>query len=360
MSLFSKIKPLTSLFFSCLIISGCSDGENANQVEKPLRPVKSITIELPQSGRVMEYTAVVDASQKADLAFKVPGEIVRMNVNQGDEVSKGDILAELDDTDYKLSLEEARAAYQKAKSDFDRGSNLIESNVISKADFDKLNSEYLSSSAKLESAKNNLSYTKLVASFSGIVAKKYTENFQEVNAKQPILALHNIKKVDLKIDVPESVMIQIPRNDKSREIVAIFDEIPGQEFPVQFKEIATQADDVTKTYEATFTMQSPPEHTILPGMTAILKGTKRLSTTDEAERFYLPSHAVLKDALGNFVWIVEPQEAGVGKIKRVQITIGDITVQGIEVFSGVNAGQELVVAGVSKVTDGMLVKFDKN
>ncbi len=356
----ADIKRMTLLCCACLMIFSCSSSHDDKEIEKPLRPVKSITIEHPQSGRVMEYTAVVDASQKADLAFKVPGEIVKMLVNQGDEVKKGDVLAELDDTDYKLGLEEAKAAYQKAKSDFDRGSNLIKSNVISNADFDKLNSEYLSSSAKLESAKNNLSYTKLIASFSGIVAKKYTENFQEVNAKQPILALHNIRKVDLKIDVPESVMIQIPRNDKSREIVAIFDEIPNQEFPVKFKEISTQADEVTKTYEATFTMESPPEHTILPGMTAILKGTKRLSATDEAERFYLPSHAVLKDAKGNFVWIVEPEAPGIGKIKKVEISIGDITGQGIEVFSGVTSGQQLVVAGVSKVNDGMLVKYSKN
>lgn len=352
-------KKILAAITVCAMLFSCSENRDREPLDKPLRPVKSITIKHPQSGRVMEYTAVVDASQKADLAFKVPGEIIRMLVNQGDEVKRGDVLAELDDTDYKLDLEEAKAAFQKAKSDFDRGSNLIESNVISKADFDKLNSEYLSRNAKLESAKNNLSYTKLVASFSGIVAKKYTENFQEINAKQPVLALHNIRKVDLKIDVPESVMIQIPRNDKSREIVAIFDEIPNQEFPVQFKEVSTQADEVTKTYEATFTMESPPQHTILPGMTAILKGTKRLSTTDETERYYLPSNAVLKDGSGNFVWIVEPQEQGVGRIKKVAVTIGDITEQGIEVYSGVTAGQELVVAGVSKVTDGMLVKFTK-
>jgi RND family efflux transporter MFP subunit len=360
MSYFDRVKSIVFLNISCLMLLACNGNQDDGNIEKPLRPVKSITIEHPQSGRVMEYTAVVDASQKADLSFKVPGEIIKIHVNQGDEVKKGEILAELDDTDYKLNLQEAKAAYQKAKSDFDRGSNLIKSNVISSADFDKLKSDYLSSNAKLESAKNNLSYTKLIASFSGIVAKKYSENFQEVNAKQPILALHNIREVDLKIDVPESVMIQIPRNDKSREIVAIFDEIPNQEFPVQFKEIATQADEVTKTYEATFTMVSPPKHTVLPGMTAILRGTKRLNTSDETQRYYLPSNAVLKDSSGNFVWIVVAQDKGVGKIEKVMITIGDITGQGIEVFSGVSAGQELVVAGVSKVTDGMLVKFIKD
>ena len=349
---------LVLLFVSTLNLFSCSD-KNPNQtVEKPLRPVRTIVIEPSDTGRVMEYTAVVDASQKADLSFKVSGELVKLLVKQGDQVSKGQVLAKLNDKDIKLELTEAMSTYEKAKADFDRGVNLVERKVISEADFDKLKAQYASASTKLESARNNLTYTSLTASFDGVVAKRYTESFQEVTAKQPIFALHNIREVNLIIDVPESVMIQIPRNDRSRTIVAIFDEVPGQEFPVQFKEISTQADEITKTYEATFSMLSPPEHTILPGMTAVLRGTKRLSAADSVERFYLPSNAVLKDSNGNFVYIVESIEKGKGKIRKVAVKIGEITGQGIEVFSGVSAGQNLVVAGVSKVSDGMLVKFD--
>jgi len=344
---------------SLLLVVSCSDSGKKSFVEKPLRPVKTIVIEHPESGRVMEYTAVIDASQKADLSFKVSGEIVEFLVNQGDEVKKGQVLARLNDKDFKLVLEEAKTAFQTSKADYDRGTNLVAKNVISKADFDKLKSQYSSANTKLESAKNNLEYTNLIASFDGIIAKKYTENFQEISAKTPVLALHNIKQVNLKIEVPESVMIQIPRNDKSRTIVAIFDEIPGQEFPVTFKEISTQADEITKTYQATFSMQSPPEHTILPGMTALLRGTKRLTSADEIERFYLPSNAVLKDSWGNFVYIVESFEPGKGKITKTSVKIGEITGQGIEIFSGVSAGQHLVVAGVSKISDGMVVKFNQ-
>lgn len=346
---------LITIFLSALI--GCTENGEKDKVVKQLRPVKSIKIERAKSGRVMEYTAVVDASQKADLSFKVSGEIVEFNVKQGDEVKRGQVLATLNDKDFKLLLDEADSAYVKAKADYDRGTNLIDKNVISKADYDRLKSQYTSASTRLESARNNLEYTKLNASFTGIVAKKYTENFQEISAKQPIFALHNIKEINLIIDVPESVMIQIPRNDRSREIVAIFDEIPGQEFPVQFKEISTQADEITKTYEATFSMISPTDHTILPGMTAVLRGTKRLTSADSTQRFYLPSHAVLKDSSGNFVYIVEASGEGVGTIKKVSVNIGEITEQGIEIFSGVSAGQALVVAGVSKVKDGMQVKI---
>lgn len=224
---------------------------------------------------------------------------------------------------------------------------------------DKLKAQYSTGSTQLESAKNNLAYTNLKASFDGVIAKKYTENFQEVNAKQPIFALHNIREIHLKINVPESVIIQIPRNDTSQSIVATFDEIPGQEFPATFKEISLQADEVTKTYEVTFSILSPPDHTILPGMTAIMRGTKRLTTAASEKKFFLPSHSVLKDSVGNFVFIVEPLDEGKGKIVKLPVQIGEITSKGIEVFSGVSSGQHLVTAGVSKISDGMTVKFNQ-
>jgi RND family efflux transporter MFP subunit len=348
------------LCFQCLVLTlvlSCSEGTNS-VTEPPLRTVRTLVISKPISGRVMEYTAVVDASQKADLSFKVPGEIIEIFVKQGDEVKKGQILARLNDQDLKLKLSEAQSNYDKAKGDFDRGKNLLESKVISNADFDRLQALYTKASTQLEGAKNDVAYTKLHASFEGVIARKYTQNYQEVNAKQPVFALHNIDQVYLKIDVPESVMIRIPRNDRTRDIVAFFEEIPGEQYPVQFKEVSLQADSVTKTYEVTFSMKNPPDHTILPGMTAILKGTRRLSVNDAKERFYLPSYSVLKDSDGNFVFVVEPLGEGKGKIVKVKVNIGEISAEGIEVFSGVSIGQHLVTAGVSKINDGMIVKFN--
>jgi RND family efflux transporter MFP subunit len=352
-----QIKIRSLLLISILSLFACSDNDKLI-IEKPLRPVRTITIEIPESGRVMEYTAVVDASQKADLSFKVSGELIELLVKQGDEVKKGQVLARLNDKDIKLKLSEAQSYFDKAKADYDRGVNLVEKKMISKSDFDNLTSLYASGSTQLESAKNNLEYTNLIASFNGVIAKKYTENFQEVNAKQSIFALHNIEKVHLIIDVPESVIIQIPRNDTSRKTVVLFDEIVGQEFPALFKEVSLQADEVTKTYEVTFIMDNPIDHTILPGMSAILRGTQRLSSADLEKRFYLPSNSVLKDSEGNYVYIVEPLGEGKGKIVKLPIQIGEITSQGIEVFDGVSSGQHLVTAGVSKISDGMTVKFN--
>lgn len=350
--------------FSVLIVltllTSCGNSSDDNEIKEILRPVKTLKIRLPDSGRVMQYAAVVDASQKADLSFKVSGELIESFVKQGDTVHKGQILARLNDKDIRLVLEDAESSFEKTKADYERGINLAKKNVISKADMDKLKAQYASANTQLETARNNLEYTKLFASFDGVIARKYSENFQEVNAKQPIFALNNIDEIHLKINIPESVIIQIPKTGPNRVISATFDEIPGEEFPAIFKEVSLQADEITKTYEVTFSMKSPVDHTILPGMTAIIHGTKRKSASDEVERFYLPSSSVLKDSGGNYVFVVEPRESSKGVIRKLPIQIGEITAQGIEVFSGVTSGQNLVTAGVSKISDGMLVKFKEN
>ncbi|MCO4799895.1 MAG: efflux RND transporter periplasmic adaptor subunit, partial [Colwelliaceae bacterium] len=147
-----------------MLLSSCS--EQKIETEKQLRPVRTLTVSVPDLNRAHEFTAVVDASRKADLSFKVSGELIKFNFNQGENVKIGQVIAKLNDRDIKVQLNEAQSYFDKAKADFQRAKNLISSNAISQADFDQLKSQFSSAKAKLDSAKNNLEYTELKASFT--------------------------------------------------------------------------------------------------------------------------------------------------------------------------------------------------
>ncbi len=337
-------------------LTSCSDNSQETEV-KPLRPVKTMTVSLPDSHITREFSAVVDASRKADLSFKIAGELIELNVQQGEEVSAGQVLAKLNDRDIKIQLQEAQSLFDQAQGDYNRAKNLIASKVISQSDFDKLKAQFQSAQAKLSTAQNNLEYTELKASFDGIIAKKYTENFQEINAKSPIFALHDLTNISLKIDVPESIMINNQRDKVLPKLIAQFDAINNESFPLTFKDVATQADEITKTYEVTLSMKSPQDHTILPGMTARVIVEDLVQSHSKAAAFYLPAKTVLSDSQGNFVYVVKRQSEGVGQIVRQGITIGDITPLGIEVFTGLSQGDVILTAGMSKVTDGLAVKY---
>jgi len=339
-----------------MIFCSCSEQKEI-MTEKKLRPVRTITVSAPDLDRAHEFTAVVDASRKADLSFKVSGELIKFNVNQGEQVNAGQVIAKLNDRDIKVQLSEAQSYFDKARADYERAKNLITTHAISQADFDQLKSQFTSAKAKLDTAKNNLEYTELKASFTGIIAKKYTENFQEVRAGSAVVALHDLSHIYLKIDLPESIMIRVRRRDEPPKLTAQFDAIAGVDFPLTFKEVSTQADDVTKTYQVTLSMMAPTEHTILPGMTAHVTAKQLLLSNGSEAQFYLPAKTVLKDSKGNYVYVVMPKNKGLGIVSRQAVTVGEITELGIEIFAGLKPGDEVLSAGMSKVSNGMEVKY---
>lgn len=346
------------IFTSLLTISACDSGKPVEIEEPALRPVRTLLVQQVETGPFQEFTAVVDASQKVDLAFKISGKILEMPVKPGDKVKQGQLIAKLDDADINVQLVETKSSYDKALSDFNRAKDLIVSKSISQADFDQLQAQFNSAKAQLQTAQNKLDYTRLNASFDGIIAQRYAENFQEVTAQAPIVALHDLQNINFKVDIPESMLINVKPDSEPPKVSANFESIPDKTFDLTFKEISTQADEVTKTYQVVFTMPNSDSYTILPGMSARVRVMRPVSD-QVAANYYVPEHAVLKDTQGNYVFTVESTEQGKGKIRRQQVIIGNITTWGIEIYSGIESEQHLVTAGMSKVSDGMIVKFDR-
>ncbi|TLX46962.1 efflux RND transporter periplasmic adaptor subunit [Pseudoalteromonas phenolica] len=336
-----------------IILTGCSEPQSDMANQEQLRPVRTLQLVKQTEGPLQEFPAVVDAASTADLSFKVSGSITDLYVKQGQPVQAGDLIAHIDDTDYKLAVDEAQANFDKAKADFARAEQLIVSGTISQSDYDKLKSQFTSAKTKLANAKNNLAYTTLKASFTGVVSRTHVEQFEEIQAKQAIATLQDIEHINLKVNVPESIMIRVSK-EAPKQVFAEFAAIKEARFPLEFVEVSTQADEATKTYEVTFSMLPPEGYNILPGMTAkVMAGTPSRT----AANLYLPLATVLKDSQGNYVWTVEPQGENKGKITKTPVVIGEISSLGFPVISGVEQGDFVVTAGMSKVTDGQIVKF---
>lgn len=337
------------------VVAGCSEEAVDETSEKPLRPVRVMEVVESNNAFGKEFIAVADASRKADLSFRIAGELVEFPVNQGDKVKKGQILSRLSDKDMQVQFRDAEASFKKAESDFTRGKKLVKANTISKADFDQLKAQFGSAKAKFDAAKNNLAYTRLKAPFSGVIAKKHTENFQEVNAKQVIVSLHDLSRIKLKINIPESVMIK--SGQKPPKVIAKFESLGDTEFDLKFEEIATQPDEVTKTYEVTLSMKAPEGYNILPGMTARVRAFKDASERAREAKIFLPAKVVLEDSSGNFVYTISDNNDGTATVVKAPVRAGKISQSGIEILSGVATGDLVVTAGMSKVSDGMKVRF---
>jgi len=354
---FIKAASLITLL-STLQLTGCESPTELAEVKQP-RPVRAITLTAIDYQRTIDFTAVVDAVNRADLAFKLSGELTEVLVKQGDKVKRGDVIAKLDDSDLMIYRDEAQAQYDKAMADFARAKNLIKTQYISASEFDQIRANSHSARAHLATAKNNLSYSVLTASFDGVIAKVYSKNYQEINAKEPIVRLHDLTQIQLMVNIPESTMIHLQKNSAQEGVSATFNSIEGKSFPLQFSEVSTVADENSKTYEVIFTMDSPTDYIILPGMTAAVSAKIKLPNRARRSQasFFLPSNTVLKSANGHYVFVVNEDNNDLGKVTKKQVVIGSLTSQGIEILSGLSIGDHVISAGMSKVSDGMVVKF---
>ncbi|UTW03725.1 efflux RND transporter periplasmic adaptor subunit [Amphritea atlantica] len=355
---FNRITRVSGISVLIFFLAACDSSRESAATVPPLRLVKVLEISEPVQYQYKEFPGVVDAVQKADLAFRVSGKLDTLRVKEGDIVAKDQLLAQLDDRDYRIQLNSREAEYKQVHADYLRARKLVDRGAISRSDFNKLQAQNSTAQANLATAKQTLGYTSLTAPFSGRIAKRYVENFEEISAMQPILLLQDTSSLTIKVNLPSSLMIKL-HQDAQPEINAFFDTIPGQKFPLKPLEISTQADEATNTYQVTLSMEAVEGYNILPGMSVTVRGRRDIDKEREQGSFYLPAQAVLGDEQGRYVYLAIPAGEGLATVERRNVETGRLSQRGVQILSGVNAGEALIVAGMSKMYPGLEVRLSK-
>jgi RND family efflux transporter MFP subunit len=338
------------------LLANC--GKKAEKPKSIVRPVKSMLIKKRGDIITRNFPGKVIANKKSKLSFRVAGKLIELPVLEGDKLKKGQLVARLDPKRFKDQVDETHARYIWAKSQYERAQKLIKGNFISKSDYDKTRSDFLIVKSNLETAKRDLSYTYIYAPFAGYVATKYVDNHEFVKEKQPIIYLQYIAKIDIEINVPENLMINLKDSDPQREPVAIFEPIPNKEFKVTLKEFSADADPETRTYRVIYTMLQPKDVNILPGMSASIRvGVPDYKGgTDKFIR--IPSSAVFMSANNETsVWLIDSKNM---TLKRQPIKVSRLSDKDIHVISGLEPGQRIVTAGVHFLKEGEKVRLLKD
>jgi RND family efflux transporter MFP subunit len=326
-----------------------------------VRPVKSLVVGDTFGQPELYFPGLVGASAGVDLSFEVGGRLIEMPVKKGQSVSKGDLLGRLDPRDFENEVKNAEAERGRAQSSFDRMAKALESNAVSKADYDKAKADLDKAEAQLAIKRKALDDTRLLARFDGLIANITVDTFDTLAAGTPILTLQDVSQVTIDVAVPEQYVINGPqRNPSNRVYKALFDGLPGRRFDVTFKEFTTKADERTQTYLASFTMPAPTDVRILPGMSATIAATGMSDVPASQRGIAVPSDAVGLDGQGqHFVWVLEQAEAGTLVARKRAVSVGDRQGASIQVLSGLKAGERIATAGVSLLIDGRKVTLLK-
>ncbi|WP_299805594.1 efflux RND transporter periplasmic adaptor subunit [uncultured Shewanella sp.] len=351
----NKLTISVSLLLLTVIVSGCS-AESTEVTPTSIRPVKLLEVTDVNAGTLRTFPAKVAATKQAELAFRLSGHLVEFNLVEGQHVKKGAVLARLDRRDAQNTLLNREADHELAKADFKRKGELLRRELISQSEYDLASAQLKSSKANLASAQDQLSYTELTAPYDGTVAKISIDNYQMVQANQPVLMLQKDSDIDVVIQVPESLASKVTQFNPNAitQPVVRFANDPSSSYGALLKEHATQVTPGTQSYEVVFTLPRPSNMTILPGMSAEL--TMDIShNTSRTLTAVLPTSAISKrdeDGL-SVVWAFD---AKLGKVNQQVVTLGKVTTDGVEIVDGIKIGDQVVVAGVQYLSEGLEVK----
>jgi len=340
-------------------VAGCK-GEAAVQ-EQVVRPVKVTVVAPATQARTLTYAGVVRPRIESALGFRVPGKIVARNVNVGDRVEVGQVIARLDETDLKLGEIAARAAVAAARSRRDvasdhleRANVLLPKAIISQAAHDTRRNELDAAAAALESAQaqlhqavNAVDYATLKADKAGIVTSVTSEPGQVVAAGQAIVSLAVSGETEIAVAVPEqdAARLEIGR----LATVSLWAGPPRVSVEGRIREIAGQADPASRTYAVRIAVQQPPQAMRL-GMTA----TVALTIEEKAAPVLVPLTALAESDGATVAFVVD----AVSKVvRKITVDVGGIGEHGALIVGGLQVGDMVVSAGVQFLRDGMRVRL---
>lgn len=348
-------KYLILLLTSPLVLTACGQ-EQETSAPPIVRPVKTMLIPSFETSGIRSFPARIESTRRAEVSFRVPGTVNELPVKEGERVEKGQVIAKLDATDYKLAVDDRQAEFSRAERDFERAKPLAEKGFVTLRERDRREAEMKSARAALTKAQKDLDYTTLKAPFSGEISNRLVQNFEEVQAKQPIVELRDISALEVKLDVPEQIVLRVvdkaEREQAEPDVWAHFDAAPEKKYKLTFREFSTKADPATRTFEATYSLEAPSDITILPGMTANV-------TVDVSQLFdskpviYIPVEAIVSsNELSPRAWVVD--ETNMTVVPK-DVKVGSLRGNSITVTEGLKPGDRVVVAGVPFLYEGMKV-----
>ncbi|MFY9326539.1 MAG: efflux RND transporter periplasmic adaptor subunit [Georgfuchsia sp.] len=327
------------------LIAAC--GRNAESITaEAVRPALVERVAATPGFGADVFSGEIRARHETDLAFRISGKIAAREVETGDAVKPGTVLARLDPDDVKLRFAEAEAQYAPAEAEVKRYRDLRAQNFISQSALDARESAFRAARAQLELARNQQSYAVLRADRAGVVTLVAAEAGQVVAAGQPVMRLALPGEPEVVISIPEN---RLKAFQSAKRLTVALWSAPGKHYAGRIRELAPAADAATRTFAARISIVDADADVRL-GMSASV----RLTTDREQQVFVVPQSALTRIDGKPTVWVVDAKAQTVAP-RAVTVVEFDANDR-VAVADGLNAGDLVVTAGVHKLLPGQKVR----
>lgn len=334
-----KRRIFTSIGLS-LLLAGCGHKTEPSETSSlPPATVRVQTTESKTRVATEDVVGTVRAKLRSVIEAKVSGKIDQMLVVPGQKVKQGELLASVEAREVQARLDQALAVRQQTESDMKRFASLLEQKILSQSEYDAAQSKFRVADAAAKEAEAMLGYTKVIAPFAGVITRKHADVGDLAAPGKPLLELEDSTTLRLEADVPEAVVGKLALGDKLPvRIAALESELEGV-----VSEISPAADPGSRTFLVKLD---------LPGTPNLRAGQfgRVAMPVGETSALRIPASAVLVRGQMEMVFVARD-----GKSQLRLVKTGKRIGNEVELVSGVEPGEKLVIENVAMLADGQLL-----
>ncbi|WP_297773607.1 efflux RND transporter periplasmic adaptor subunit [uncultured Roseovarius sp.] len=339
------------LLVLCMLAGAAYGGYEAYQVylapqaevDKPQRGARPVSVEVARAERrlmqkTIEAVGTTRAMQSIDIVPETDGRLVDLAIRPGTEVTKGDILAQLDDTIQRADLAEAEAVLVEQRQTLDRTRLLRQTNAVSQASEEEAVARLAEAEAEVERARRRLSDRVITAPFSGVVGLTNYTIGARVTEGQVLTRLDDLNQVEVEFSLPETVFARVRQG---QAIIAHSAAFADRSFTGTVDVVDSRIDPLSRSFRA---------RALIPNPDSALPAGMFLSLTlvlEESEQITVPEEALIFQAAETYVFVPED-----GKASRRVVIAGQRKDGQVSIISGLESGEEVLIRGLQRVRDG--------
>jgi RND family efflux transporter MFP subunit len=342
----NKTLSLIVLFF--FVLTGCqTKNTHPKALDTPITVLTGQANRIP-AGNDISLSGNIEGSKTVRLGFMVAGKINFIALNEGQSVSKGQMISSLDPESYSIAKEMADIQVNQVQDEFNRLKIMYDNKSLSESDFSKISYGLQQVKAQQKLHTKNLADTKLYSPIEGVLLKKLAEVGEITGVGIPLFVISDIRKIKVSAFIPESELHKIKLGQKAVVSVSSL----NNRYEGQITEVGSVADPASRAFSVKIEIDNP-KMLIRPGMIAEVK----LLHEEKSEILAIPAGSIMHDLNDqSFVFIVDTVNHRA--VKR-NIIPGKLINEKIEILSGLNENEIIVTGGQQKLVDGSFISISK-
>lgn len=329
------------LLYICFLTLGLSACSHSDEKDTKVRNVVLAQV-TPLSGEAStNYPGIVEEGASVSAAFMAEGKIGKIMVKEGDRVHKGQLIASLDDSDYRIGVSQLEAQFKQMTKEKERMDAMFEKHNIAPNDYEKFQTGYEQLKLQLEMGRRKLDYTRLYAPASGYIATKYMNPGELVGAGTPVFTIVDDSNLIASVDLPVSTYLN---KDK---ILSAKGTVPGiaGEIPLSIISFTPDADN-----NMFYRMKLSIPASFAKDLTSGMNMSVWLDTSDNTNAESLvPSRALFSENNRTYVWVFDSKTS---TIHKKEVSVEGAPEGKMCVVKGLSNGENIVETGVKQLFEG--------